>query len=69
MAKKKAESKNVPPPPEPAVDDEVMRHARIELPDRDYERLRSVAKRYRLSIAAYIRQAVLKEIERDEGKR
>jgi hypothetical protein len=46
-----------------------VRHARIELPDDDYQRLKAVAVRYRISVAAYIRLAVMERIERDEGKR
>lgn len=44
----------------------VMRHARIELPSSDYERLQRAAKREFLPITAYIRQAVMKRIESDE---
>ena len=65
MAKKKTEPKEVPATAEPKT----TRHARIELPDDDYQRLKAAADRYHISIAAYIRQAVMKEIERDEGKR
>jgi predicted DNA-binding protein len=42
------------------------RHARVELPDEDYQRLKRVAKAGGLPVAAYIRQAVLKQIRRDE---
>jgi len=44
----------------------VIRHARIELPGEDYERLRQAATANGLPMAAYIRRAVLREIRRDE---
>lgn len=44
-----------------------VRHARIELPDDDYERLKRVARANGLPVAAYIRQAVLKQVRRDEA--
>ncbi len=43
-----------------------VRHARIELPDDDYERLKRSAGRFRLGVAAYIRLSVLERVERDE---
>lgn len=43
-----------------------IRHARVELPDEDYERLKRVSRANGLAIAAYIRQAVLRQIRRDE---
>jgi hypothetical protein len=45
-----------------------IRHARLELPDEDYERLRRVARANGLPVAAYIRQAVLKQVRRDEAE-
>jgi predicted DNA-binding protein len=45
-----------------------IRHARLELPDDDYERLKRVAKANGLPVAAYIRQAVLKQVRRDESE-
>lgn len=63
MAKKKAGGKKVPASVEPTI-----RHARIELEDADYERLKRVSKFNGLSVAAYIRQAVLKQIRRDEAE-
>lgn len=64
MAKKKTERKM------PATAEEkTIRHARIELPDDDYRRLKDAADRYHISVAAYIRMAVMERIERDEGKR
>jgi hypothetical protein len=45
-----------------------MRHARIELPDDDYQRLKRAADRVRISVAAYIRQAVMERIAEDERK-
>jgi hypothetical protein len=44
-----------------------IRHARLELPDEDYERLKRVAKSIGLGVASYIRMAVLKQIRRDEA--
>ncbi len=46
--------------------DPVMKHARIELEEPDYERMKQVAKLNGLSISAYIRQAVLQRIRQDE---
>jgi hypothetical protein len=43
-----------------------VRHARLELEDVDYQRLKRVAKANGLAVAAYIRQAVLRQIRRDE---
>lgn len=63
MAKKKAGSPKMQAAAEPTV-----RHARIELPDDVYERLKAVAKRSTLPIAAYIRLAVVERIEADEKK-
>jgi predicted transcriptional regulator len=63
MAKKKAGGRKVQTTAEPAV-----RHARIELPDDDYQRLKRSADRFRLSVSAYIRQAVMERIERDEQR-
>lgn len=61
MAKKKTGDPKVT-----AVDEDI-RHARLELAGKDYERMRRVAKANGLSIAAYIRQAVLQRIRTDEG--
>lgn len=44
----------------------VVKHARIELPETDYDRLKKAAKRYHLSVAGYIRLAVIERIESDE---
>lgn len=63
MAKKKAGEDKVP-----ATGEKLTRHARIELPDEDYQRLKSAAERYHLPVAAYIRMAVMERIERDEQK-
>ncbi len=41
------------------------RHARIELPDDKYQRLKRSAGRFRLGVAAYIRLAVLERVDRD----
>lgn len=62
MAKKKAEVKPVNATAEPPVG-----HARIELPGVDFGRLQRQAKRFRLSVSAYVRQAVMKAVEADEA--
>jgi hypothetical protein len=64
MAKKKAGGRKVPA----SAEQTETRHARIELDEPDYERLRAVAKQNGLSIAAYIRQAVLRQVRRDEAE-
>jgi len=43
-------------------------HARIELPPNEFERLKRQADRYRLSVSAYVRQAVMERIESDEHR-
>ena len=63
MAKKKASGKVQATKTEP-----IMRHARIELPDPIYKRLRAAADRYQISLAGYIRMAVVERIESDEAK-
>jgi hypothetical protein len=45
-----------------------IRFARMELPDNDYQRLKRSADRYHISVAAYIRLAVMERIEADESK-
>lgn len=50
----------------PAADNVTIRHARIELDDANFSRLKRAAKANGLSVAAYIRRAVLQEIRRDE---
>jgi hypothetical protein len=59
-AQKKAPVKKAPAPA-------ATKHARIELSAGDYDRLRGVAKGQGLPIAAYIRQAVLQKVRRDEN--
>lgn len=63
MAKKKTGARKMPTAAEP-----VTRHARIELPDDDYQRLKRAADRVHISVAAYIRQAVMERIEDDERR-
>jgi hypothetical protein len=63
MAKKKPGGKVPATSNQPTI-----RHARIELDDNDYERLKRVAKSNGLSIAGFIRQAVLKQIRREESE-
>lgn len=43
-----------------------IRHARIELPPKEFERLKRQADRFMLGVSAYVRQAVMKQIEADE---
>jgi hypothetical protein len=43
-----------------------IRHARVELEDPDYQRLQRAARARGLSIAGYIRQAILLQVRRDE---
>ena len=62
--KKKPEVLKVPATSEESI----VRHARIELPDEDYQRLKRAADRFRISVAAYIRLAVMERIESDERK-
>ncbi len=45
-----------------------IRFARMELPDNDYQRLKRSADRYHISVAGYIRLAVMERIEADESK-
>jgi hypothetical protein len=63
MAKKSAGTRKAP-----ATAEATVRHARIELPDDDYQRLKASADRFRLSVSAYIRQAVMERIESDERR-
>lgn len=46
---------------------QTIRHARLELPDDDYERLKRVARADGRTVASYIRRAVLLQVQRDEG--
>jgi predicted DNA-binding protein len=64
MAKKQAERPKV----QATASEPAVRHARIELPDDDYERLKQAAKRFHISVAGYIRQAVMERIESDERR-
>ncbi len=45
-----------------------LRFARADLPDPDYQRLKRSADRFRISVAAYIRLAVMERIEADEWR-
>lgn len=63
MAKAKAGAKKVQ-----TTEAKDIRHARLELPDEDYERLKKVAKSLGLGVAAYIRQAVARQIRKDEDE-
>jgi hypothetical protein len=64
MSKKKPEPKKV----NTTTESVVMRHARIELPDSDYRRLKRAAERVRISVAAYIRLAVMQQIAEDDRR-
>ncbi len=46
----------------------VRRFARADLPENEYRRLKRCADRYRLSVAAYIRLAMMERIEADESR-
>jgi hypothetical protein len=50
--------------PTPATDSEV-RHIQIQLPAVSYERGKAVARENGLSMAAYVRQAILQRIRAD----
>ncbi len=63
MAKAKTGAKKMPA----TAAEPTVRHARIELPDEDYQRLKRAADRFRLSVSAYIRMAVIERIESDEA--
>jgi hypothetical protein len=45
-----------------------IRYARADLPDNEYQRLKRCADRYRISVAAYIRLAMMERIEADESR-
>ncbi len=60
-AKKKAGS--------PVNPSQMKRYARIELPDSDFQRMKSEASRFNLGVSAYIRLSVMERIERDEAGR
>jgi hypothetical protein len=64
MPKKKTEPKKMPATSE----EKSVKHARIELPEKDYQRLKAAAGLYHISVAAYIRMAVMERIERDESR-
>jgi hypothetical protein len=64
MAKKKSGPRKMPA----TAEEKTIRHARIEVPDDVYQRIKSAAGRYQLSVAAYVRLAVMERLERDEEK-
>jgi hypothetical protein len=64
MAKKKAGATRV----QAAAKRPVIRHARIELPDEDYTAVKDVARANGLSVAAYIRMAILQRVRRDRAE-
>lgn len=54
---------------DPAEEEKTTNQARLELPTAQFDRLRKAAERRGLSITAFLRMAVLKEIERiEEGR-
>lgn len=65
MAKKKPAAPKGKPMPI-AAEERGTGHAKLELPRKDYERLRAAADARGLSISAYVRQAVLLAIKADE---
>jgi predicted DNA-binding protein len=64
MAKKKAGEKKMTA----TAAAKEIKHARLELPPEDYERLRRVARSIGLGVAAFIRQAVLRDVRRVEDE-
>jgi hypothetical protein len=52
----------------PGTVEKDIRHAGLELPDEDYERLKRVARSLGLGVTAYIRQAVMRQLRKDEGE-
>lgn len=52
--------------PETKTLERPIRHARIKLPEKDYERVQKAAGRYHMGVSSYIRLAVFKRIEEDE---
>jgi hypothetical protein len=64
MAKAKAGGRKMPA----TAAEPMIRHARIELPDEAYQRLKKNADRFQLSVSAYIRLAVMERIEADEAR-
>jgi len=49
-------------------EEEVIRHARIELPGDDYTAVKEVARSNGLGVAAYIRMAILQRVRRDRAE-
>ena len=64
MATKKREASKV----QATVKKPIIRHARIELPDGDYRAVKDVARANGLSLAAYIRMAVLQRLRSDRSQ-
>jgi hypothetical protein len=64
MAKKKPGASKVPV----TKQKEVIRHARVELPDGDYMAVKKVARANGLSVAAYIRMAILQRVRSDRAE-
>jgi hypothetical protein len=51
------------------ADEKEVGYLKIVFPIEDHERVRNVARNKRISMSAYIRIAVLEQVERDETKR
>jgi predicted DNA binding CopG/RHH family protein len=64
MATKKTGARKV----QATVKKDVIRHARVELPEDDYTAVKEVAKSNGLSVAAYIRRAILQRVRRDRAE-
>ena len=64
MATKKTVARNV----QARTKKEVIRHARIQLPDNDYAAVKEVARSNGLSVAAYIPMAILQPVRRDRAE-
>jgi hypothetical protein len=61
MATKKTGSRKVQATPKK----DIIRLARVELPDDDYTAVNEVARSNGLSVTAYIRKAILQRVRRD----
>jgi hypothetical protein len=66
MAKKKTGKPQMPASAPPETE---MRHIQIQLPADPYDRGKEIARDNGLSMAAYVRQAVLQRIREDSAKK
>jgi hypothetical protein len=60
-----AKKKRAMPRPTPLLNQSQVRHIQIELPAGPYEQGKEVARANGLSMAAYVRQAILQRIRED----